>query len=586
MTNQENERRQGKLRDLLLLVPYIKPHQLKLWTSIGLMITTSLISIFMPMFTRAAIDNHIIGGNLAGLLTIISIALLLMMLMSGANILRARLMAQLGQNSIRAVRDDLFAKMQLLPVKFFDKVPVGKLITRLTSDVDALQELVGNAIVSMVIDSLRLVGFLVVMFWLDWQLTLITLAVTPILAFALTYLTSRIGKAEDVVREQTSVVNANLQESISGIRVIQGFQAEEYFYEKFQAENHSLLQAGIRAIATYSYFWPSVDLSWVLSSAAILFFGGRWVLDGTATPGTLVAITSYAGQFFGPLRGLSQAYRVIQRALAGAVRVNEIMSADTEIEETLPPMPPIEGRVEFDHVTFGYDPEKIVLHDICLKAEPGETIALVGHTGAGKTSIINLLCRFYNPLEGRILVDGVNIHEHELGSYRQQIGLVLQEPFLFSGTLRENLLFGNPKAADEEIWDALHAVGLAETFAQQNVTLDTVLTERGANFSTGQRQLISFARALISNPRILILDEATAHVDTLTEQKIQQALATLLKGRTSFVIAHRLSTIRNADQIIVIGNGRILERGTHEELLALKGEYWQLSTSQMIEQVN
>ena len=586
MTNQENERRQGKLRDLLLLVPYIKPHQLKLWTSIGLMITTSLISIFMPMFTRAAIDNHIIGGNLAGLLTIISIALLLMMLMSGANILRARLMAQLGQNSIRAVRDDLFAKMQLLPVKFFDKVPVGKLITRLTSDVDALQELVGNAIVSMVIDSLRLVGFLVVMFWLDWRLTLITLAVTPILAFALTYLTSRIGKAEDVVREQTSVVNANLQESISGIRVIQGFQAEEYFYEKFQAENHSLLQAGIRAIATYSYFWPSVDLSWVLSSAAILFFGGRWVLDGTATPGTLVAITSYAGQFFGPLRGLSQAYRVIQRALAGAVRVNEIMSADTEIEETLPPMPPIEGRVEFDHVTFGYDPEKIVLHDICLKAEPGETIALVGHTGAGKTSIINLLCRFYNPLEGRILVDGVNIHEHELGSYRQQIGLVLQEPFLFSGTLRENLLFGNPKAADEEIWDALHAVGLAETFAQQNVTLDTVLTERGANFSTGQRQLISFARALISNPRILILDEATAHVDTLTEQKIQQALATLLKGRTSFVIAHRLSTIRNADQIIVIGNGRILERGTHEELLALKGEYWQLSTSQMIEQVN
>lgn len=586
MTNQENERRQGKLRDLLLLVPYIKPHQLKLWTSIGLMITTSLISIFMPMFTRAAIDNHIIGGNLAGLLTIISIALLLMMLMSGANILRARLMAQLGQNSIRAVRDDLFAKMQLLPVKFFDKVPVGKLITRLTSDVDALQELVGNAIVSMVIDSLRLVGFLVVMFWLDWRLTLITLAVTPILAFALTYLTSRIGRAEDVVREQTSVVNANLQESISGIRVIQGFQAEEYFYEKFQAENHSLLQAGIRAIATYSYFWPSVDLSWILSSAAILFFGGRWVLDGTATPGTLVAITSYAGQFFGPLRGLSQAYRVIQRALAGAVRVNEIMSADTEIEETLPPMPPIEGRVEFDHVTFGYDPEKIVLHDICLQAEPGETIALVGHTGAGKTSIINLLCRFYNPLEGRILVDGVNIHEHELGSYRQQIGLVLQEPFLFSGTLRENLLFGNPKAADEEIWDALHAIGLAETFAQQNVTLDTVLTERGANFSTGQRQLISFARALISNPRILILDEATAHVDTLTEQKIQQALATLLKGRTSFVIAHRLSTIRNADQIIVIGNGRILERGTHEELLALKGEYWQLSTSQMIEQVN
>ncbi|HHT37471.1 MAG TPA: ABC transporter ATP-binding protein [Firmicutes bacterium] len=582
MTNKEPERRQGTIRDLMLLVPYIKPQLGKLWAAIGLMIAASLISIFMPMFIRSAIDNHIIDGNLKGLFTLVSLAVALTMAMSGANILRARLMAYVGQSSIKAVRNDLFAKMQLLPVKFFDKVPVGKLITRLTSDVDALQELVGNAIVSMVIDSLKLVGFLAVMFWLDWRLTLVTLAVAPILAFALTYLTARIGKAEDLVREQTSVVNTNLQESISGIRVIQGFNAEEYFHEKFQKENHSLLQAGMKAIATYSYFWPTVDLSWVLSSAAILFFGGRWVLDGTTTPGTLVAMTSYAGQFFGPLRGLSQAYRIIQRALAGAVRINEIMASEVEVDENLPPMPPIRGSVEFDQVTFGYDPDEIVLHNISIKAEPGETIALVGHTGAGKTSIINLLCRFYDPLEGRILVDGINIHEHELASYRRQIGLVLQDPFLFSGTLRENLQFGKPTATDEEIWKALETVGLAETFAQHNVTLDTVLTERGANFSTGQRQLISFARALISDPRILILDEATAHVDTLTEQKVQRALAELLKGRTSFVIAHRLSTIRNADQIIVIGKGRILEQGTHEELLALKGEYWQLSTSQMI----
>lgn len=586
MTTQESNQREGKLRDLLILVPYVKPHQINLWLSIALMVTASLISVALPMFIRRAIDTHIMGNDLPGLLTLVMAALGLIIIMTVANIFRGRLMAQLGQNSIRALRDDLFAYMQKLPVNFFDKIPVGKLITRLTSDVDALRDLVGNAIVAMVIDTLKLVGFLVLMFWLDWRLTLITLLLSPILAFALTYLTSRIRKAEDLVREQASLVNANLQESISGIKVIQGFQAEEYFHEQFQTENRSLLKAGMKAVATYAYFWPTIDLSWLLSTAAILYFGGNWVLNGTTTPGILVAFIAYSDQFFGPLRGLSQAYRIIQRALAGAVRIKRIMNTETEVEEKLEPMPKIIGKVEFENITFGYDPEEIVLHDISFTAEPGQTIALVGHTGAGKTSIINLLCRFYNPIKGRILVDGLDIHEHELESYRRQIGLVLQEPFLFSGTLRDNIRFGAPQATDEEIWDALNTVGLTETFARHRITLDTMLTERGANFSTGQRQLISFARALISDPRILILDEATAHVDTLTEQKVQQALAKLLAGRTSFVIAHRLSTIRNADLIIVISDGRILESGTHEQLLALKGEYWQLCNSQNIVQIS
>lgn len=582
MINQEPEQREGKLRDLLILVPYIKPHQAKLWASLALMIVSSLISIALPMFMREAVDTYIKGNDLPGLVSLVMIAFGLVTAMTVSNIFRGRLMARMGQDSIRALRDDLFAYMQSLPVKFFDKIPVGKLITRLTSDVDALRDLVGNAIVSMVIDSLRLVGFLALMFWLDWRLTVITLLLSPILIFALTFLTSRIRKAEDQVREQASLVNANLQENISGIKVIQGFQAEEYFHDQFQAENHSLLQAGIKAIATYAYFWPTIDLAWMLSTAAILLFGGQWVLDGSATPGVLVAFIAYTGQFFGPLRGLSQAYRIIQRALAGAVRIKRIMTTETEVKANLKPMPKIRGQIEFQNVTFAYDPGEIVLHDICFKAEPGQTIALVGHTGAGKTSIINLLCRFYDPIEGRILVDGRDIHEYDLESYRAQIGLVLQEPFLFSGTLRDNIRFGAPQATDEQIWDALRTVGLADTFIKNRVTLDTILTERGANFSTGQRQLISFARALISDPRILILDEATAHVDTLTEQKVQQALQKLLAGRTSFVIAHRLSTIRSANLIIVIGDGRILESGTHEELLALKGEYWQLCHSQNI----
>ena len=320
--------------------------------------------------------------------------------------------------------------MQRLPVKFFDKIPVGKLITRLTSDVDALRDLVGNAIVSMVIDTLRLTGFLALMFWLDWRLTLITLTLAPILVFALTFLTARIRKQRirsgNRLRLSTPPAGKHIRN-----QVIQGFQAEDYFHEQFKIEDYNLLRAGMRAVATYAYFWPTIDLSWLLSTAAIFYFGGQWVMDGTATPGDLVAFIAYTGQFFGPLRGLSQAYRIIQRALAGAVRIKRIMATETEEKANLNPMPRITGKVEFENITFGYDPEEIVLHDISFAAEPGQTIALVGHTGAGKTSIINLLCRFYNPIQGRILVDGLDIHEHELESYRRQIGLVLQEPFLF-----------------------------------------------------------------------------------------------------------------------------------------------------------
>lgn len=574
LDDQQNQR--GKLIDLKLLIPYLKPMQYKLAISIFLMIIATIISVILPLLIQIAIDTYILGQDIHGLFTLAAIAIGLILVINGTTILRVRFMAEIGQTTIKRIRNDLFAKMQILPVKFFDHIPVGKLITRLTSDVDALAELVGNAIVSMIVDSIKLVGFLGLMLWLDWRLTLITLAILPILTFAMTFLTSKIGKAEDRVREQTSVVNANLQESISGIKVIQAFQAQEFFETKFEKENYGLLKASLRAIAIYAYFWPTVDINWMLSTAAIVFFGGRWVVDGSTTVGTLVAFISYSGQFFGPLRGLSQAYRIIQRALAGAVRINRIFSTDTETKQNLPPMPSIKGNVEFKDVTFGYDDDENVLYDINFKVKAGETIALVGQTGAGKTSIINVLCRFYPISHGQIVVDGLNIHNYDLDSYRKQIGLVLQDPFLFSGTLRDNLLFGNPNATDEQIWDALDTVGLAESFSHQNITLDAVLTERGSNFSTGQRQLISFARALISDPRILILDEATAHVDTLTEQKVQAALEVLLTGRTSFVIAHRLSTIRNADQILVIDNGRIKENGTHQELLSLKGEYWQL----------
>ena len=343
MTTQESNQREGKLRDLLILVPYVKQHQLNLWLSIALMIISSVISIALPMFIRRAVDVHIMGYDLPGLLLLTSIAFGLILVTTSANIFRGRLMAKLGQNSIRALRDDLFAYMQRLPVKFFDKIPVGKLITRLTSDVDALRDLVGNAIVSMVIDTLRLTGFLALMFWLDWRLTLITLTLAPILVFALTFLTARIRKAEDQVREQASLVNANLQESISGIRVIQGFQAEDYFHEQFKIEDYNLLRAGMRAVATYAYFWPTIDLSG-LSTAAIFYFGGQWVMDGTATPGS-GGIYRLHRTVLWAAWGLSQAYRIIQRALAGAVRIKRIMATETEEKANLNPMPRITAKL-------------------------------------------------------------------------------------------------------------------------------------------------------------------------------------------------------------------------------------------------
>lgn len=578
--NTKVQDRRSAMRSLGKLWPYLRPHARKLLLSIAVMVVGAGANIVLPMVGRVAIDQYIVPGNIPGLVRLILGAVTLFVIMNLSNVMRARLMARVGQDTIRDIRDDLFVKLQTLPVSFFDKIPVGKVITRLTSDVDALSELVSNAIVNMIIDSLKVVGFLGIMLWLDWRLTVIALLFMPLLIFAMTFLTGRIHKAEDVVREQASVVNANSQETISGMKVIQAFGAQDYFDEKFGKANRDLLQAGLRAVSIFAFFWPLVDLSWLLSLSALLFFGGRWVMDGTTTVGTLIAFIGYTGQFFGPLRGLSQAYRIIQRALAGAVRIDEIFSTQPEVDPNLPPMPDIKGEVEFKDVVFGYEDDEIVLKGISLKAKPGDTVALVGHTGAGKTSIINLLCRFYRPQSGQILVDGHDIFARELISYRKQIGLVLQEPFLFSGTLRENLQFGAPQATDEQMWQVLDTVGLAESFRQQGITLETMLTERGNNFSTGQRQLLSFARALLADPRILILDEATAHVDTVTEQKVQAALEKLLESRTSFVIAHRLSTIRNADQIIVIGKGQILEQGTHYELLARRGEYWQLVSAQ------
>lgn len=572
------DKQQGTLQDLIKLAHYLTPYKTQVGTAIFLMVLASAISVTIPLLSKIAIDDYILLQDFKGLVGLLLLALGLLLFMSGAGFIRARLMAIAGQGTVRKIRSDLFLKLQVLPISYFDRLPVGKLVTRLTSDVDALAELVSNAIVNMTVETLKIFGYLGLMLYLDPRLTLVALAFLPLLIFAIFFLNERIGKAEDKVREQASMVNAYLQESISGMKVIQAFESQDFFDQKFLKENTALLRMSNRAVAIFGFFWPIIDLTWVVSVAFLVFFGGRWVLEGSATIGTLIAFIAYSGQFFNPLRMIAQSYRIIQRALAGAVRLNQIFATEPETTK-LPPMPRVGGDVTFDSVSFSYDGTEAVLKKINFAAKKGETIALVGHTGAGKTSIINVLCRFYAPDRGRVLVDGLDIAHYDLESYRRQIGLVLQEPFLFSGTLRENMQFGKVDATDEEILKALESVGLAETVRSQEMGLDVLLTERGSNFSTGQRQLLSFARALLLDPEILILDEATAYVDTLTEQTVQKALQKLLVGRTSFVIAHRLSTIRNADCILVMHQGEVLERGTHEELLRLKGTYFNLCSS-------
>lgn len=570
----------GSLQDLLAFAPYLRPHIGRLVLSLVLVLVGALGAMYFPYASRIAIDRYIIPHKTAGLASFVLFTGLVVLLTAIANSWRIRLMAEVGQHSVRQIRLDLFRHLQHLPVAYFDTMPVGKVMTRLTSDVDALAELLGGALVRMLGDLLTVLGFAVIMLLIDWRLALVTMAGLPLMIYAFTFLRSQIRKAEDVVRESASTVNAILQENVSGMRVIQAFCADTQFMGRFEQVNQELLRAALHSIFVFGFFWPIVDFTWVAGTGVLVLFGGLWALQGTLTIGTFVAFNLYSSQFFGPLQGLSQVFRIIQRALAGAVRIRELLQMAAEGGADTASAPVLAGRVDFHEVTFGYNPAQPVLKGISFTAQPGRLVAIVGHSGAGKTSLINLLCRFYTPQAGKITADGIDINSMHLEAYRKQIALVLQDPYLFSGTIRDNLRYGCPTATDEQMNQALAAAGLTSSFAMQGITLDTALHERGENLSAGQRQLLSFARAILVNPRIIILDEATAHVDTITERWVQSAMVRLLAGRTAFVIAHRLSTIQAADLILVIEEGCIAERGTHSELLAARGRYWRLCQEQ------
>lgn len=560
-----------------LLGSLIRPYVPRLGLGVVLMVTTALTGLVGPYLTQVAIDRFVAEGDPAGL-DLVALAFLATALLNWwSSYGQTYIVSFVGQSIIYDLRDRMFRHLQRLSFRFFDSMATGRIMSRLMSDVDAINQLVSSGLVSLFADSLVLVTIMATMLWMNWRLALVSFITIPTLLVVLRIFRGWMRDAFMTMRRRAADMNAHLAEAIAGIRVTQAYGREARNQQQFDNINERFRQANLGAVRVWATMMPSIELVSAFGVTLVLWYGGVLLRGGTAdvTVGQVAAFILYLNRFFMPIRDLSQVFNVFQAAVVSAERVAELLDQQPEIVDRpgARDLPRVAGRVEFRDVVFGYEPGQVVLKGINLRAEPGETIALVGPTGAGKSSIINLLARFYEPQEGQVLVDGVDLRTVTQRSWRSQLGIVLQDTFLFSGTIRENIRYGRPDATDEEVEAAARAVGAHEFITRLEKGYDTEVHERGAKLSVGQRQLIAFARALCADPAVLILDEATSNIDTHTESVIQEALQTLLRGRTSFVIAHRLSTIRSADRIYYIEDGQVVEQGRHAELLALGGRY-------------
>ena len=571
----------GKAYDARLmrrLLRYVKPYFKYVVLAILLNIVSAALGPLRPYLTKIAIDKYIAQG-LWHELTWVAMALFgSLFLQAMIQYLLTYYTQYLGQRTIIDLRMELFAHTQKLSLRFFDKTPIGRLVTRVTNDIETLNELFSSGIIMVFSDVFIVIWILGFMFFLDWRLSLVSLSVLPILFYGTFLFRKKVRESYRDVRFHLARLNSYMQEHITGMSVVQIFHKEEKEFKQFSGINADHRKANIDSIFYYAVFYPGVELLSSAAIALIIWYGGGEIVQQHLTLGILFAFIQYTEMFFRPIRDLSEKYNIMQTAMASSERVFKLLDDKSIIENPAKPVPltDFKGKIEFKNVWFAYNETDFVLKNISFTIEPGQSVAIVGATGAGKSSIINILNRFYDISKGEILIDGVDIRHMDKFALRKHISMVLQDVFLFSGTVRSNITMGNPSITDETMVRAAHLVGADRFIDQMPAQYDEEVKERGATLSVGQKQLISFARALAYDPQILILDEATSSVDTETEKLIQQAIENLLYGRTAIVIAHRLSTIQNADKIIVLHKGEIKESGNHQELLAKRGIYYKL----------
>ena len=587
MTAGYEEEVLGKAYDSRLmarLLRYVRPYKVQVAVAIVLLMVASGLAVVGPYLTKIALDEAIPAGDTGHLGILAFLYIVAVVLVFGLRYAQSLITTWLGQRIMYDMRRQIFAQLQRLDLRFYDRNPVGRLMTRITSDVETLNELFSSGVVTVFGDLFTLFFIMAAMLQMDWQLALVTFSVLPFVAYAAFLFRSRIRAAYRDIRVRLARINAYLQERFTGVRVVQLFNREEADLRQFAQLNDHYLAAHLRSITYYALFFPVIQLFTSIALALILWYGGGAMIQGAVTVGVLAAFLDYARRFFRPIQDLSEKYNLLQGAMASSERVFRLIDRTPAILDPPDPRPfPADGpgEIRFDGVWFAYgktedEEPDWVLEDVTFTVHPGQKVAIVGHTGAGKTTIINLLMRFYEPQRGRILIDGVPIDEVRIDDLRARIGLVLQDVFLFSRSVDYNIRLGGEEIEEREVDQALEAVGATPLVDRLEQGRHAELGERGASLSVGERQLISFARALAFDPAILVLDEATSSVDSEIEAQIDRATDRLMEGRTSLVIAHRLSTVQGADRILVMHHGKLVEHGTHEELLERRGLYQRL----------
>lgn len=560
------------------LVAFLKPYKSAVFLSVILTLLVSALAPLKPYLIKVAVDDYIAVGDKNGLLNIIVLIILALVLHGAIRFGLTYIMQWVGQNCLNDIRNKLYEHIQKLSMRFYDKNPVGRLVTRVTNDVEVLNQLFSSGLIMIIADVMLIFWIIGFMFYTDVKLTLLTITVLPLLLVLTTFFRRKVRVLFRDLRNEVSKMNSFLNEFISGISTVKIFGQEEKLSKEFDIINKKTRELNIRTVFYYAIFFPAVELIGAIATGIVLWYAAGNILSGVMTVGILIAFIQYAQMFFRPVRDLSEKYTTLQNAMASSERIFALMDTEDFLEDSQDATNDFtfNDKISFENVSFSYDDIKWVLRDISFDINKGETVAIVGATGSGKTSIINLLCRYYNYQSGAIRIDGREIKTIKQKALRERIALVMQDVFLFSRSIKDNITMGLASISDDDVRKAANALGAAPFIENYENGYDYMLNERGQSLSSGQRQLISFCRAYAANPELLILDEATSNIDTETEKIIEKSLEKLLENRTSIVIAHRLSTIKRADKILVLHKGQIREQGTHEELLQLNGLYAKL----------